>query len=75
MNSHFYHAPFHAPNSGLLCHIMAHHGTTGIIMKNSSTGVGDAFHTLFAGVWHVLTQDGMEKRNGVPNVQQLSTPA
>ena len=65
----------YAQNSGPHCYSMAQHGTIGVIMKNLSTGVGDAFHPLFAGVWHMLTQDGMEKRNGVPNVQKLSTPA
>jgi hypothetical protein len=49
----------YAQNSGLLCHMMAHDGTIGIITKNLSTAVGSAFRPLFTGVWHMLTQGGM----------------
>jgi hypothetical protein len=59
MNSVPSYAAKDAQNSGPLCDTMAQHGTIGIITKDLSTGVGSAFHPLFAGGWHVLTQGGM----------------
>ena len=58
MNSVPSYAAKYAQNFGPLCYIMAQHGTTGVITKNLSTGVGGAFHPLFAGVWHMLTHGG-----------------